>query len=466
MALAVNEQSADVKSMAEDWPIVEALLGGTSAMRKAGGSFLPKWPNEDQQAYDARLRTATLFPAFERTVAVMSGKPFAKQVQLSEDTPAEIVSLAEDIDKEGVNLHAFAAEMFREIMGAGIAGILVDSPKKEINGRPPTEAEQKASGVRPYWVRVKHHQILGWRMEVTNGAQVLTQLRIHEIAKQSDGGYGEKDVDRVRVLTPGKYEIFEKQATTDGKFVWVAIETGSTDLDFIPYVPLYGMRKRLMMGTAPLLNLAYLNVKHWQSQSDQDTILHVARVPILLATGFPEGAVITVGGNNAVVTNNATAKLEYVEHTGGAIGAGKESLDALEAQMIQCGAELLVASEGGRTATEDENDAEGNRCDLARIVENFEDALDLALEFTANYLKLPKGGNASLFKDFTASTLSDASDAFLLAMQAAGIISKSTVIKEAQRRGKLSPDIDPDGEIAQAETEGPPPGEETDAGAV
>jgi hypothetical protein len=36
-----------------------------------------------------------------------------------------------------------------------------------------------------------------------------------------------------------------------------------------------------MMGISPLRDLAYLNVKHWQSQSDQDTILHVARVPIL-----------------------------------------------------------------------------------------------------------------------------------------------------------------------------------------
>jgi hypothetical protein len=38
-------------------------------------------------------------------------------------------------------------------------------------------------------------------------------------------------------------------------------------------------------GEPPLLDLAYLNVKHWQSQSDQDNILHIARVPILALIG-------------------------------------------------------------------------------------------------------------------------------------------------------------------------------------
>jgi hypothetical protein len=56
---------------------------------------------------------------------------------------------------------------------------------------------------------------------------------------------------------------------------------------YIPFVPLYGWR-RLHVGISPLRDLAYLNVKHWQSQSDQDTILHVARVPILALIGGDE----------------------------------------------------------------------------------------------------------------------------------------------------------------------------------
>lgn len=43
---------------------------------------------------------------------------------------------------------------------------------------------------------------------------------------------------------------------------------------------------RLHDGKPPLIELAHLNVKHWQSQSDQDNILHVIRVPILVRIGI------------------------------------------------------------------------------------------------------------------------------------------------------------------------------------
>jgi hypothetical protein len=72
--------------------------------------------------------------------------------------------------------------------------------------------------------------------------------------------------------------------------------------------------------------------------------------------------------------------------------------------MIQAGAELLVKKPGQRTATESANDAEANKCDLQRIVEDFEDSLDQALQMMADYAKLGKGGNVTLFKDFGAAT--------------------------------------------------------------
>src|SRR6478672_13164360 len=105
MPLAVNEQSAEAKRLAEQWTVLEALQGGTPAMRAAGKAFLPQWPNEEAASYSARLATATLFPAYRRTVGVMASKPFSEKLALSEDAPASIVQWAEDIDRQGVSLH-------------------------------------------------------------------------------------------------------------------------------------------------------------------------------------------------------------------------------------------------------------------------------------------------------------------------------------------------------------------------
>jgi hypothetical protein len=75
MPLAVNERSQAVQALAEDWPLLSALQAGTRAMRAGTTSFLPQWPNEDALSYAARVATATLFPAYRRTVSVMAAKP-------------------------------------------------------------------------------------------------------------------------------------------------------------------------------------------------------------------------------------------------------------------------------------------------------------------------------------------------------------------------------------------------------
>lgn len=457
MTAKVDARSSVIMAMDEAWGVTEPLMGGTAAMRKAGERLLPKWPNEDPAAYKARRDTATLFPAFRRTVSVMVGKPFSKELNLGDDVPAMIKEWASDIDREGVSLHVFAAEMMAEALAYGVAGILVEAPKPiQPSGQIVTRAQQAAAGVRPYFVRVMHRQILGWRAESVNGARRLTQLRLAESATVDDGPYGEKTVERVRVLTPGSWEVWEKAETkaANGEDQWSPVDSGQTGLQLVPFVPLYGWRMGFMQGESPLLDLAHLNVKHWQSQSDQDTILHTARVPILAIVGADDKTSLTIGGSSAV-NIPAGGDIKWVEHSGASIDAGQKSLEALEEQMIQAGAELLVKKPGQRSATESQNDAEANKSDLQRITEGFEDSLDQALQIMADYANLGSGGHVSLFKDFGAATLSDASAQLLVSMAQAGQISDETLIEEMKRRGILSPDVTAEEEAERIEAQGP-----------
>jgi len=456
MAQKVQNQSSEVQALAQNWPIAEALLGGTAAMRKAGTTFLPKWPGEEKESYEARLATATLFPAFGRTLGVMSGKPFSKQITLGEDTPDKIKTWCEDVDLQGNSLHTFAAMMMDEALGFGLAGILVDYPR--VSGAR-TLADERAIGARPYMVAVRHSQILGWKAQRSGGATVLTQLRLAETKEEDDGEFGIKHEPRVRVLTPGAWAVYMPGAKAEDD--WVLEEEGTTTLQVIPFAPVYGRKRAFMDGVSPLLDLAYLNVKHWQSQSDQDTILHVARVPILALIGGDDPGVDGTGGTQLTVGASAAVRLpkdgdlKFVEHTGAAIEAGAKSLEALEDQMIQTGAELLVQKPGQRSATEAANDAEANKSELQRITEGFEDSLDQALQFMAAWVKGPQGGHASLFKDFGAATLTEAGAQLVISMQQAGFITKATAIKELQRRGMLAADIDALMELDAVQEEGP-----------
>lgn len=451
MALKVNEQSPQVVAMSRNWAIAAALLGGTQAMRDAAQKFLPKWPNEEAESYQARLSTATLFPAFGRTLGVMAGKPFAKQLTFGEDVPKKIVEWCDDCDLEGRNLHTFASEMLAEALGFGIGGVLIDYPRV---GAIRTQAEEKAIGARPYMVKIEHEQILGWKAKRVRGVMTLVQLRIAETAEVDDGDYGSKVVNRVRVLTPGAWELWEEPKEGQD---YVLVDHGETSLDAIPFVPFYGRRTGFMTGVSPLLDLAFLNVKHWQSQSDQDTILHVARVPILAMIGAEDGSAVTVGASSAVRLPLG-ADMKFVEHGGAAIAAGETSLEKLQDQMIQTGAELLIPQPGQRSATEANNDAEANKSELQRIIEQFEDSIDQCLQFMADWAKLGEGGHVSVFKDFAAGSLSDAAGQLILSFQQGGLITKKTAIAQAQRIGILSPDIDPDTELEAVADEGPPLG--------
>lgn len=429
--------------MAANWSLIQALLGGTSAMRAAGKDYMPQWPNEDPKAYDNRLKTATLFPAFARTVEVLAAKPFSKPVTFGDDMPAKIKAWCEDIDLEGRNLHSFAAATFYDALAAGIVGILVDFPPVDPE-QVKTQAAEAKIGARPYFVPVTVDRILGWKDERLNGVRTLTQLRLLETAVEDDGRFHEVEIEQVRVLEPGRWEIWRKKKVDGNKEEWALHDEGQTTLQKIAFVPFYGKRTDFMIGVPPLLELAHMNVEHWQSKSDQQTILHVARVPILFGKKLDvdeQGNVkLVVGGSAAVTSDDPEGDLRYVEHTGKAIEAGRASLQDLEHMMRQVGAELLVIKPGNTTIKQTEADNEPAMCTLQRMAEDQEDALDAALQLMAEWVGEQTGGHVTLYKDFGVTSLSEASLELLREMNVDGTLSDETLFEETQRRGVIGPE--------------------------
>ncbi|AKJ28826.1 hypothetical protein AAW51_2135 [Caldimonas brevitalea] len=446
--------------MQDAWNLVATLLGGTTAMRHAGEQYLPKWPNEDPESYQCRLQTATLFPAFSRTVETLTGKPFSKPLKVNDDVPPRIAELLADVDLQGRNLHSFAADMMQIALGYGLGGILVEFPRAE---GIKTLEQERAAGVRPYFVAIRPQQLLGWKSQRVNGKEMLTQLRFMECVEEDEGDYGTKVVDQVRVLKRDGWETHRKNARSE----WELHEQGKTTIGFIPFVPVYGARTAFMTAKPPLIELAHMNVKHWQSQSDQDTLLHVARVPVLTVIGGPQGMnpdgtrkrfELTIGASAAVELPQG-ADLKYVEHSGKAIEAGKVALDDLKEEMRQAGAELLVIKPGDMTATEASTENAVAMCALQRITNDLKDALDLALSYMAAWIKEPKGGSVTLFTDFGAATLADASAQLLLSANIAGKISDETLRGEFKRRAILSPEVNEEEEKQRLEEQGPALGE-------
>jgi hypothetical protein len=77
--------------------------------------------------------------------------------------------------------------------------------------------------------------------------------------------------------------------------------------------------------------LAAENLRHHQSQRDQNNILCIVRVPLLHLAGFvevdDEGNKHTdMVGRNTLLESGELGKAQYVEHSGAGVGAGFQDL--------------------------------------------------------------------------------------------------------------------------------------------
>jgi len=421
--------------------MITALLGGTAAMRAAGKTYLPTWPNEEEAFYQNRLSVATLFPAFSRTVEVLSGKPFSRPVTWNEEAvPARIREMFGDVDLQGTNLHSFLADTFEEAMAYGLCGILVEHPPAD---KQLSLAEERQRGLRPYFVKVSANSLLDYDSERVNGQETFTMLRFIEVVSERDpeNEFVVKDIEQVRVLHPGRWRIYrEKRNETSGAPEWQLHDEGTTSLKKITFVPVYGDKRGFMNGRPPLAELAWLNVEHWQSRSDQQTILHVARVPVLFGKKLGDGP-ISVGAASAIMSDEDEADLRYVEHSGKAIEAGRTDILDLEEKMRQVGAELLVVKPGHRTVVQTLTDNEASTSALQRMVCDLTDAARLALQYLAEWTGEPEGGHVTIFSDFGATTLAEASADFLVDMYKTRALSDETLFNEIQRRGLINSEL-------------------------
>ena len=432
------------------WHVIETLLGGTEAMREAGETYLPRHQEETDKGYQERLASAVLLNMVEQTLDTLSGKPFSEPIKLNEDVPKAIEeTILPDVDLQGNNLDVFARQWFREGMAKALCHVLIDMPRPapREDGQPRTLADDRREGLRPYWVMIKPECLLFARSEVINGVEVLQHVRIIEHYMEQDG-FAEVCKRRIRVLEPGLVQLWEPVKKSNAqKEEWALADEWATGLNYVPLVTFYADRQGFMMGKPPLLDLAHLNVAHWQSASDQRHILTVSRFPSLACSGASgeDSDPVVVGPNKVLYNPDPAGRFYYVEHTGQAIAAGRTDLKDLEEQMAGYGAEFLKRKTGGQTATARALDSAEATSDLSAMVGLFEDALAQALDITADWLRLgATGGTVELVKDYDLEEMDATGLQALQVAREKRDISRKTYLTGLRLRGVLPEDFDED----------------------
>lgn len=447
--------SSVVRAMREAITIMRDLWGGTLVMRAKTTAYLPSAPGELSSDYMARVMRAVLYNALKRTVEGLTGFVFRRDVQLGDDMPPVIAEHMEDVDLAGTHLDVFARNIMQDALLMGHAGILVDFPSE--GGAALTLADEQRAGLRPYWVAIRKDDIVSWRSTVEQGTAILTQLVLRESRRVPMGAFGEREDEQYRVLTRTLVDgvpvvAFKVLCVLPTKAVQTVSEGVYGNQTKIPFVEVVSPgTTALLVSTPPLLDLALLNVAHYQMWSDYATSIHKTCVPIFFGAGFsdigPDGAPapLLLGPSTGLITSNPQAKAEYVSHTGAAHGSVKDALTDLKAQMGALGIAMLAPqTRAAETAEAKRLDKSTGDSTLGVAARALQDALEEALDFHAAYLKLPDGGSVIVNRDFDSIAMEPAvMMAYVAAAKDAGLPVR-LLLDAWQAGGRIDPDVDLD----------------------
>jgi hypothetical protein len=444
-------RSLDTIAMMPDWGVMAAVTRGTNYIRDLSETYLPQEPREDDDAYKTRVDRSVLSPYTSRLIETAAGAILRKPIHIEGDPYWQ--ALAQDIDGLGSNLTEYALRALVSSLTYGHSAILVDYPAA-MGAR--NLAEERAMGRRPYFVHVDAPQIWGWRKE--SGTNRLLQVRIHDYDVRPLNEFGEEQIEQMRVIYPGKYDLY-----TLGQDVVEFSSTGGYSLDEIPLVPIYSNRRGLLISQPPLLDIANLNITHYQRQADLIHALHIAAMPTLVLEGWDDTSNTASLGVNYAIAMQPGNKAYYVQADATSFDAQMKELQSLESQMSTLGVTKLF---GQKFVAES---AEAKRIDQAQsnsvlsiISLELESALNQAFAFAAQYVGM-EPPVIRIDRDFDYYRLIGQDIAVLAQLNESGKISDELLL-EVLRRGEILPDnVDIDDELQKTPPAAPAADEEAPA---
>ena len=452
----INDPNAIWFQQEPHWMLIEDLLGGTYQMRKRHRRYLPQEPRELDESYDNRLARSVCPPFYLRLERMLAGMLTRKPVRLN-DTADQIREHLFNVDLQGNDLNVWTYETTRKMVRYGHVGVLVDAPTSGQNGR-------------PYWVTYTPRDILGFRTEMIDGEVKLSQLRLQEKVSVPDGLYGEKIIDQIRLLTRGSFEIHQKGKNN----LFTKVDEGTTSLSEIPFSIAYANRLNLLESRPPMSDIAELNLKAYQIQSDLDNQLHISAVPMLAFYGFPQSSEEVTAGPGEAIAFPADGRAEYIEPAGRSYDAQFKRLDVLSNQINELG---LAAVLGQKLSAET---AEAKRIDRSQgdstmmvVAQQMQDMIANCLQFHGQYINA-ESGSCFVNRDFLSQRLEPQEIQALLQLYTSGSITQETLLKQLHEGEVLGDEFDVEEEIESTQNGGlvemaqpkevePEPEEEQDA---
>lgn len=434
-------RSGAVIGMLPFWQVINLCTGGTKALRANAETVIPREPREDDDAYNRRIFHATLPPFLQRLAAQAAGTILRKGIHLEGGDEEFWSDWVKDVTGDGTPLNVFARNVLIDSLLFGHTCVVVDNPADDA----PTNLLQKRKAQKdrkPYLIPVNAQQILGWRTAGHRTQGQVAQVRYFETVVEPKGAFGEDAIEQIRVLEPGSWEVWRRNDGTNATS-WQRYDSGTYDLDEVPFVCVYSNRLATLVSRPPMLEVAYLNLAYAQRFTDYHHAIHVGAQPILVLKGFDpdNGEPIGLSVNTAVLLP-PDGDAAYVEPTAAAYEAQLKCLQTLEEQISSLGINTLARQNITNAAAEAKRlDRVDSDSIMAVISEDLARAIQKIVRITAAYAGVEEP-EVTIPKDYENRLLDGNQITAYLQLFMQGAIDQETLLRILQEGEVLPAYID------------------------
>jgi hypothetical protein len=459
LQLLPNTQGIYHKAMVQKWAKIETISAGEDAIKAAGEIYLPKLSGQNQVDYDAYKSRGAFFNAFGRTTTGLTGAIIRKEPTIK--TNPTVDNLLPSITLAGESIQEVIRMVTQDVISFGYYGILVDMPPV---------AEGVVSMANPYFAMYSAGSILNFETVQEGSENKLIMLALAEkvYKKNPENPFELVAIDQVRVLAIEDgilvVRVYQKDMNETRQELWKQIDEDifpkirGKNVDFIPFVFFGAVSNNPVPTEPPLMDLANLNIKHWQVTVDYYHGLHYCAMPTPWASGFPSSTELYIGAQKAWISEDPGAQCGFLEFTGQGLSAIVAALDKLEFQMVIMGARMLEEQKKAAEAAETvQMRYSGDTATLSSIVTSVEQGILKAIDLVGKWLGVEANTEVHLNRDFVAARLSAGDITALLQTWMSGGCSIDTFLYNLQAGEVLPADVTIEQEKKKIKAEAPAP---------
>ncbi len=394
--MSITSKHADYEKHIKTWEKLDDVCGGQEVIKGKGEAYLPKpalFASKNDPKGSDRYKEylmRAIFPGVtSRTLASHIGLAFGKTPVFNR--PDDLEYLDRNADGAGRSIYQVSQRAMRLINRNYRCGVYVDHPNVEPSRN---RAEDKTKGAYPMIHIIKASAVEDWDYIIVGNQKKLSYVKIHETVKERDG-FSLSTIEQYRLLwlkvVDGRFVYVVEVHKKNEKGDWYLDQTSTpTDYDgntwdYIPFTFCGAIDNSEEIDTAPLYELAEIELSYYRSSADVEESAFIVGQPTLCFPNITTEQYAMVKESGASVGSRTgiptDGKFIQADENGLAYKRMQDKWD----QMKELGARLIEVGSANKTAEQAGNENSIQHSVLSLVAANISEAITMALRWCAKF---------------------------------------------------------------------------------